>query len=183
MADLGPDRRRLLVIPALALARTTAESHLSVLAPRLPGWGWTTTWVDDVRLRVDAIGVRASGEQDPYVLDLDFQTYDLEPPRVRFVLPDPYGQTPSISSRWWPRFEGAAPFEFALHHNYAFDNGARVDQLVCFSHSRDYYYSSHSPSDTQRWKQGRHTLAATITRLHRVLTDPYYKGPSGADPL
>ena len=171
------------MIPALALARTTAESHLAAVTPRLSGWGWRTTWIDDVRLRVDAVGVRVSGEQDPYVLDLDFETYDLEPPRVRFVLPDPYGQTPTTSSRWWPRFEGTAPFEFALHHSYPFDDGARPAQLVCFSHSRDYYYSGHNPTDAQRWHQGRQTVAATITRLHRVLTDPFYKEPSGADPL
>lgn len=170
------------MIPAHALARTAAEAHLQVLAPRLSEWGWATAWVGEVQLRVDALGVRASGEKDPYVLDLEFSTYDVEPPRVRFVLPDPYGQRPTTSSHWWPRFEGPSPFEFALHHDYNYDNNTRSDQLVCFSHSRDYYHSNHSPQPGQRWQQGRHTVAATLTRMHRVLRAPYYQGPAGADP-
>lgn len=168
--------------PARALARQAADAHLTVLAPRLAAWRWATSWVDDVRLRLDAFGVRTDGKQDPYVVDLDFETYDVEPPRVRFVLPEPYGGRPSPSSHWWPRFEGAAPLEFALHHDYPYGGGALHDQLVCFSHSRDYYRSGHNPTEAQRWQQGRHTVAATVTRLHQLLTSPYYQGPSGADP-
>ena len=170
------------MIPAHTLARAAADAHLAVLAPRLSEWGWSTLWVGDLQLRVDALAVRANGDTDPYVLDLEFSTYDVEPPRVRFVLPDPYGQRPSATSRWWPRFEGAAPFEFALHHHFGYDNNTRADQLVCFSHSRDYYYSNHSPQHEQRWQQGQHTVAATLTRLRQVLRAPYYQGPAGADP-
>lgn len=169
--------------PAHAFARSAAEAHLQVLAPRLAEWGWSTRWVGDVQLRVDALGIRADGQADPYVVDLEFSTYDVEPPRVLFVLPDPYGQEPTATSIWWPRFEGAPPFEFALHHGYPFENGTRPGQLVCFSHSRDYYYTGHSPQTGQRWQRGRHTVAATLTRLRHVLTAPYYQGPSGADPL
>ena len=171
------------VTPSHALARATGEAHLRMLAPRLSVWGWSTTWVGDAQLRVDAVGVRADGTIDPYVIDLDLATYDLEPPRVLFVLPEPYGQQPSGTSRWWPRFEGTPPFEFALHHAYPFVSGTRPGQLVCFSHSRDYYYSGHSPQPGQRWEQGKHTIVATLTRLHHVLTAPtFYQGPSGADP-
>ena len=127
-------------------------------------------------------GVRADGQTDPYVIDLEVSTYDVEPPRVLFVLPDPYGQQPTITSIWWPRFEGAPPFEFALHHVYPYENGTRPAQLVCFSHSRDYYYTGHSPQPGQRWQQGKHTVAATLTRLRHVLTAPHYQGPSGVDP-
>lgn len=170
------------VIPAHALARAAADAHLQVLAPRLSEWGWSTTWVGDVQLRVDALGVRADGQTDPYVVDLEFSTYDVEPPRVLFVMPDPYGQQPTSTSIWWPRFEGAPPFEFALHHAYPYENGTRPGQLVCFSHGRDYYYTGHSPQPGQRWQQGKHTVVATLTRLRHVLTAPYYQGPSGADP-
>lgn len=187
MADLWRDRRRhpdvAAVIPAHTLARAAAEAHLEKIGPRLSEWGWQTTWVGEVQLRVDATGIRADRQIDPYVVDLDFSTYDIEPPRVQFVLPDPYGQRPSITSRWWPRFDGTPPFEFALHHEYLYDNGTRSGQLVCFSHSRDYYKSDHSPQPSQRWQQGKHTVAATLTRLRHVLTAPYYQGPSGADPV
>lgn len=168
--------------PAHALARAAAEAHLSVLAPRLSEFGWSTAWVGDVQLRVDAFGVRADGTTDPYVLDLEFSTYPAEPPLVLFVLPDPYGQQPSTSSRWWPLFAGSPPFEFALHHAYPFENDTRRGQLVCFSHSRDYYYTQHSPQlPGMRWQQGTHTVAATLTRMRHVLNAPYYQGPAGAD--
>jgi len=170
-------------MPALAVARAAADAHLALITPRLAAWGWTWAWVDDVRLRVDALGVRADGATDPYVLELDVATYDVEPPRVRFVLPDPFGQRPAASSAWWPAFEGSPPFQFALHHVYPFDNSARSDQLVCFSQSRDYYYSHHSPAPGEQWEQGRHTLASSLSRLHEVLSPPYYRGPSGADLL
>ncbi len=58
--------------PAHALARATADAHLTVLAPRLSEWGWSSTWVGDVQLRVDALGVRADARKDPYALDLEF---------------------------------------------------------------------------------------------------------------
>lgn len=167
--------------PAHALARAAADAHLTVLAPRLSEWGWSTTWLGDVQLRVDALGVRADGTKDSYVLDLEFSTYPAEPPRILFVLPDPYGQHPTDHSRWWPRFDGPPPFEFALHHAYPFENGTRPGQLVCFSHSRDYYYTNHSPQPGQRWQQCTHTVAATLTRVRRVLSAPYYQGPAGAD--
>lgn len=170
------------MIPAHALARAAADAHLQVLAPRLSEWGWITNWVGDVQLRVDALGVRADGQTDPYVVDLEFSTYDVEPPRVLFVLPDPYGQRPTSSSIWWPGFEGAPPLDFALHHAYPYAEGTRPGQLVCFSYSRDYYYTGHSPQPGQRWQQGKHTVVATLTRLRHVLTAPYYQGPSGADP-
>ena len=111
---------------------------------------------------------------------LDFYR-QVSPEQVLYASDYPYGQQPTTTSIWWPRFEGAPPFEFALHHAYPYENGTRPGQLVCFSHGRDYYYTGHSPQPGQRWQRGKHTVVATLTRLRHVLTAPYYKGPSGAD--
>jgi hypothetical protein len=42
----------------------------------------------------------------------------------------------------------------------------------------EYYMSNHSPTDEQRWTQGRHTVAATLSRLAELLSPPNYGGPS-----
>ena len=52
-------------------------------------------------------------------------------------------------------------------------------QLVCFSHSFDYYISNHTPADGEGWDQRRHTLTATLTRLAAALRAPNYQEPSG----
>lgn len=181
MAARGADGWREKVTPAEALARATAEHHLLRIAPRLREWGWTWAWTpsDSMRLRLDVVAVRADGIPDPYVLDLGFKGYDAEPPQVRFVLPDPFGQRPGPASRWWPTISGVS--WFALHHTFAFAEGP--DQLVCFSQSRDYYRSGHFPQPGEAWEHGRHTVAATLARLHEVLTPPYYVGPAGANDL
>jgi len=52
-------------------------------------------------------------------------------------------------------------------------------QLVCFTLGAEYYMTDHSPKETERWQQGRHTVAGTLFRLAEVLSPPYYKFPSG----
>jgi hypothetical protein len=40
----------------------------------------------------------------------------------------------------------------------------------------DYYITNHTPTDTQRWRQGRHTRIALLSRLSDALTGDSYLG-------
>jgi hypothetical protein len=127
---------------------------------------------------------------DPYFVRLDARWYDQYPPKIAFVeltrdWPDArdgsrhypaIAGSPTSDGRSYP---GQAAVQFALHDSYSYGDGDRR-QLVCFSHSFDYYISGHGPTDEQRWQQGVHTLSATLTRLHAVLQAPSYLGPSHA---
>jgi hypothetical protein len=69
------------------------------------------------------------------------------------------------------------PGWFGLHPAYEYPDG-HIAQLVCFSHSLDYYISNHTPEPSQIWQQGTHTVAATLNRLHEILSPPSYQGPN-----
>lgn len=85
---------------------------------------------------------------------------------------------PGLTSRWWPKQQNSPGFSFGLHHDYRYPDGS-TRELVCFSHALDYYISGHNPTDAERWKQGTHTVSATLTRIADVLKAPNYQGPSG----
>jgi hypothetical protein len=113
--------------------------------------------------------------------------YDLWPPSALFVCP-PRGATHERTERlgwvtappascWLPTVTPVP--SFAIHSPYTFPDG-RQGQLVCCSMTLEYYQSNHSPTAQQSWKQGRHTLAATLHRIHDALNSDSYQGPSGA---
>jgi hypothetical protein len=117
---------------------------------------------------------RPSGEIDHYYVRLGAEYYDPAPPTVAFVQPDTW--TPAVElSRWFPKIE-PKPGWFGLAANHRFPNG-EVKQLVCFTFTAEYYMTDHSPTDSERWRQGRHTLSATLFRLAEVLAPPYYREP------
>lgn len=120
-----------------------------------------------------------SDQVDPYVLLLECDSYDEWPPEVKFVNPGTRQYMLGQDERWLPRIEGFP--NFGLHARYqGFINAPkRVDQLVCFSLTRGYYDSNHSPTSQQRWIQNRHWLYSTIKVLHRALQPTYYRGRVG----
>jgi hypothetical protein len=151
--------------------------------------GWTFTCVDPLHAVVAMSASRANGTADPYHLLLGAEFYDLHPPTVMFVSPVPSTngwREAGATSRWMPVVSGLN--WFAVHPNYQYP-GQEIDrdiytpprQLVCCSMILEYYISNHSPTDGQRWQQGRHTLGGTLARIQEALTSPQYQGPAGAD--
>jgi len=122
-------------------------------------------------------GVRANGGKDDYYVRLGADFYDKWPPTAAFVKPEGWVlATPG--TRWLPRIQCQGINWFALHVPYG--NGNMVlPQLLCFTFTAEYYMVSHAPPADSVWRQGYHTLAATLSRLAEVLKHPHYQGPSG----
>lgn len=146
--------------------------------------GWERIDLDALIAVIRLPAVRGDGTRDHYFVRLGAEYYDLWPPRVAFVhlVRQEEGTElwvdASPGSRWWPNQQNSPGFSFRLHEAYQYGDG-HVGQLLCFSHTLEYYLSGHNPSDTERWRQGVHTVSATLTRLADVLTAPNYVGPSG----
>jgi hypothetical protein len=143
--------------------------------------GWATFSLDPLHAIVIVPACRQDGGVDPYFVRLGATCYDLWPPSAAFVEPVAPGgwQESPASSLWWPRINGA-PFSFGLHNPYQYPDGQQR-QLLCFSHTLDYYLSNHSPTSEERWRAGTHTLSATLNRLAEVLRPPYYQSRSGGN--
>jgi hypothetical protein len=165
------------VDPELAAEAFTHDLDQFWASGRPTRWGWSMTRPDPLTALLNVTGMRGDGILDEYRLLLDASSYDDYPPGVYFVRPDPPYARPAVGSRWLPSF-GPAPFEFGFHPVYQYPDQIS-DQLVCFSQSRDYYISGHNPQPGQRWQPGVHTVAATLNRLHEVLSVPCYQGHSG----
>ena len=112
---------------------------------------------------------------DRYYFRLGADYYDAAPPTVELVQPPDWTHPPA-KSKWFPVIEPKPPW-FGLHESYRFPDGTNR-QLVCFSFAAEYYMTDHSPKDTEQWRQGRHTVAASLFRLAEVLSQPYYKRQS-----
>ena len=126
-------------------------------------------------------GVRADGKKDDYYLRLGADFYDKWPPTAFFVKPDSWDiATPA--TRWLPNIQCQGINWFRLHAPYSISHNGRnivLTQLLCFTFTAEYYMVPHSPSEDSVWRQGYHTLAATLSRLAEVLQHPHYLGPSG----
>lgn len=156
--------------------------------------GWRFTWLDPLHVVVSVHATRATGEQDIYYVKLGAEFYDLYPPTTSFVCPPPQRAATAVDQHQWPAArQGSRWFPlvdslpwFAIHDAYPFQvpsnsDNASTRQLVCCSMTLEYYLSNHQPTPGQRWQQGRHTLGATLNRIHDALNTVNYKGPSGAD--
>lgn len=158
------------------IAAATFQLHLDKLwqSGRPEKMGWERRELDRMHTLVRLPATRPTGEVDHYLFRLGADYYDAAPPTVALVTDDgqTYAPQPSI---WYPVIEN--PPWFGLHAAYQFpDAGQR--QLVCFSFAAEYYLTNHSPNETERWQQGRHTVAATLFRLSEVLSPRYYRRPS-----
>lgn len=173
------------------IAAATFSDHLSAFFAdtRRATGGWGRIDVEPLTSVVVIPATRADGTVDSYFLNLDATWYDQWPARVTFVEPLTGWPAAKPGSAHYPMIVGsplpdrALPgqptISFALHPSYAMTYGEQR-QLACFSHSFDYYFSGHTPTEEQRWRQGTHTICATLSRLHVVLQAPNYVGPSSA---
>ncbi len=160
------------------VAAITFHNHLDELwatnRPTQAGWGRID--LDPLNSIIALPGTREGNARDLYFLLLGAKYHDLYPPTVSFVRPDDW-EIARIGTRWFPELIQRPPW-FGLHDAYNYPDG-KSRQLVCFSFTAEYYMTNHSPSESAVWKQGRHTVAATLYRLAEVLAKPFYKGPSG----
>lgn len=168
------------VLPALAdpqIAVATFASHLdSLWATGHPAQaGWERTVLTPMCTIVSLPGVRPDGARDSYFIKLGAEYYDAAPPTATFVDPASWSDA-TEPSRWYPLIENK-PGWFGLHNAYKFLDGT-TRQLICCSIVAQYYMTDHSPTETQRWRQGQHTVAATLYRLAEVLGPRYYRKPT-----
>lgn len=165
------------VDPDVAAIAFAADLDRTWSGGRPQNHGWTRIKIDDLTEIVQMSGRLPDGGRDPYYLRLNAAHYGPHPVKVNFVQP----QTWTIArdgTRWYPRLESVPPW-FGLHDAYGYPDGT-TKQLVCFSFNLDYYTSNHNPQPTEVWVQGRHTVAATLYRLHTILGPDHYRGPAAA---
>lgn len=161
--------------PTIASAVFAEHLDLFWRGPRPLELGLNRTKIDDLHELVEFLAIRPDGAVDPYFVLLGAEYYDLWPPTAAFV--DPATRQPAVTgSRWWPRLRQNPPWG-ALHNSYKFRDGS-VGQMICISFTAEYYRTQHNPPEDAVWKQGRHTAAATITRIAKMLREPYYERPS-----
>jgi hypothetical protein len=163
------------VDPDVAAATFKADLDRLWATGRPEQRGWTRTTIDSLTEIIHMLGRTTAGQSGLYHLRLYASHYGPHPPKVTFVEPDSWSEPPA-GSPWLPNLE-SPPGWFGLHPAYDYPDG-HVGQLVCFSHSLDYYRSGHNPEPSQTWQQGQHTLAATLNRLWEILGPPYHKGPN-----
>ena len=159
------------------IAAATFRTHLERLAASgaVKELGVTWDFIDNLHVLVHFEGLRADGTRDPYRVLLGAEFYDLWPPTAAFIDPETM-QPPVATSPWWPAITN--PPWGAFHHAYPFQN-AQPRQLICITFVAEYYMTQHNPSELSVWRQGKHTVAATITRIAELLRSPIYRQPSG----
>ncbi|MFD3840252.1 hypothetical protein ACFWWC_28965 [Streptomyces sp. NPDC058642] len=147
--------------------------------------GWSFTRLDPLHVIVEVTPHQPAGQGQGFYVKLGAEYYDLHPPTTLFVCPPrTAGDTGGAAgwsaappgSRWLPVVE-ALPW-FAVHGAYPFPTGP--GQLVCCSMTFGYYVTGHSPTAGQQWRQGQHTLVATLSRIQDALDSPNYRGPADA---
>lgn len=167
------------------VAARTFHRHLDTYwANRhLDASGWSRTAIDDLHTVVSIPARRANGTIEPYFVRLGAEYYDPYPPTVLLVAGLEGWPRARSGTTWWPQI--SRPDWIALHGTYQYTDrqGQQFEgQLVCFSMTAEYYMSNHSPTENQRWCQGRHTVAATLSRLAEVLGPAHYIGPDAPRP-
>lgn len=184
MGLVGTDRGRVTEPPGKVdpeIAAVTFAAHLDDFFVNGRGGreGWERILVDELHAVTRIPATRADGTLDPYFVMLGAEYYPVWPPIVRFVRRTDDGDWVDATegTRWWPKQQNQPGFSFGLHATYPFPEGPR--QLVCFSHSFEYYITGHTPAEGEEWVQGRHTLTATLSRMGDVLRAPNYQEPSG----
>ncbi len=161
------------------IAALTFNRHIAELwkGGRPDALGWQLTKVGDLHAVVTMPAVRIDGSKEPYHVKLGGEYYDTYPPTTSFVCPPNWEPAPG-NSRWFPRIDPRPPW-FGLQAAHGYPDGT-TRQLVCFTFTAEYYMVDHSPPEHTIWRQGYHTLAATLNRLQEVLRAPYYQGSSDA---
>jgi hypothetical protein len=142
--------------------------------------GWRRRTVDSLTELIEVVGVTPDGASHAHLVKLNASYYPMHPPQVLFVVPGELTEAPE-GSIWFPMADPGGdpgrPQWFGLHANYGYP-GEIQRQLICYSHNLDYYLSDHNPQDSEVWKPGVHTVAATLNRLAEILAPVYYRGPA-----
>lgn len=166
------------VARALARAAASRDAARLIAHPDAARYEWRIDYDGDIFITVGlkARSAHHSPEQfDSYVVALNCDSYDVWPPETRFVNPQTKSYVIGRDVTSLPVITGV--YGFQLHpvfNNFA--QAGRTDQLVCFSFTRGYYDSNHSPAPHERWQQGRHWLFSTVQYLYRALQPPHYQG-------
>lgn len=160
------------------IAAATFRDHLQRLweSGRPAKLGWARKDVDELHSVVTLPAVRKTGDIDHYHFRLGAEYYDLSPPTVALVQPDGFTHADG-KSRWFPVLESLPPW-FGLHEKFKWPNGEEK-QLVCFTLAAEYYMTDHSPKESEIWKKGEHTVAATLYRLAEILSPTHYRRSAG----
>jgi len=169
-------------IAAAVLADHVERAQASEVARQ---HGWTFTWLDPLHVVVEVRPERTAGNGGHFFVKLGAEYYDLHPPTTTFVCPPEPGADTSTSSAWSPAPSDSRWFPvleplpwFAVHGAYSFADGP--GQLVCCSMTFEYYITGHNPTAGQQWRQGQHTLVATLSRIQDALDSPNYRGSADA---
>lgn len=159
------------------IATALFAKHLDQLwsGPLPDARGWSRTTIDPMHTLVGVTAVRSDSQRDPYYLLLGAEYYDRWPPTAQFVDPDTL-RPAATDSRWWPVLQTNPPWG-AIHANYRYLDGQNRP-LICITLTAEYYQTQHNPPAHTVWRQGKHTVAATITRITEMLSQPYYGGPA-----
>jgi len=163
------------VDPEVAARAFASDLERTWASGRPQSLGWVRTKINELTEIVRMAGRTHDGCIDPYYVRLHAAHYGPHPAKVNFVEPQAW-TTARDGSRWFPRLENV-PAWFHLHNTYGYPDGSQ-EQLICFSFNLDYYTSNHTPQPTEIWQQGRHTVAATLYRLHTILGPAHYRGPA-----
>jgi hypothetical protein len=168
------------------VAAATFAEHLDAFwsTGRPQALGMERTKIDSLHSVVSLSAKRSIAKTDRYFVLLGAEYYDAYPPTVMFVQPiEPDGWLEAKNRTvWYPtiKFPPQPPPWFLLHSAQQIEGYSQPRQLVCFSFTAEYYMTNHNPTETQKWVQGRHTVAATLNRLQEVLLPPLYQEPSGS---
>lgn len=165
------------VDPEIAAAKF--KEHLEWLAsPRAVQMGLQLVKQEEMYAIVKIPAFKKDGNADDYFVRLGAEYYDKWPPTAIFVQPDTWDRAES-GTRWLPIIQCQGIDWFALHSPYN-GGGVTLPQMLCFTFTAEYYMVSHSPAENSIWRQGHHTLTATLTRLAEVLKHPHYRGPGSS---
>lgn len=159
------------------IANATFRLHLDQLwatgRPLQLGWGRID--VDNLHTVVAMPGTPPEGKRDWYFLLLGAEYYDAAPPTAAFVDPSDWSEV-GDGSRWFPVIDHR-PSWFGLHGAYSYPGDVKR-QLICCSVVAQFYMTDHSPKETEIWKQGQDTVAATLYRIAEMLGPQHYRRPS-----
>ncbi|MDQ6797220.1 MAG: hypothetical protein M3011_04190 [Actinomycetota bacterium] len=168
------------------IAAVTFDSHLETYWTNSgrDAKGWSRTQIDALHTVVTIPAPRPDGGVDPYYVRLGADYYDAYPPTVLIVAPEEGWPRARAGTPWWPVV--TPPNWCALHDTYPYSDAQGrplfEGQLVCFSMTAEYYMSNHGPTEAQRWTPGRHTVAATLSRLGEILSPLHYGGQNATRP-
>jgi hypothetical protein len=166
------------VDPEVAAAKFK-EDLLWLGSPRAVQLGLQLVKQEGMYAIVKIPALKKDGGTDDYFVRLGAEYYDKWPPTAIFVQPETWDRAES-GTRWLPIIQCQGIDWFALHSPYTGGGGITLPQMLCFTFTAEYYMVSHSPPESSVWRQGHHTLTATLTRLAEVLKQPHYRGPGSS---